>query len=309
MAQQRKSKSASQTAVAEAMPTFLLPDKTVKIELVEKAPMFIREQRTRFNPFTKGLGDKTAIEYDLPKSSAGGRVNPFNSVEEREYLEERLYHEKDWLDVRNRNSTFWKDYRIGLGKLGRVLKLNQPEDYLFYLVARAQKDLVAPSEDEYRNNPKATYKFMIVDQSLRDRREAESITTKSEAYVHFNKLKNNATMLRHILIESMGGSRLPTGANNHSWLIKEIDKLVDAEPTKFLEIAGDPNLEVRAFIHDAVQLQVLERMNGLYYTKDGKPLALAGGSSDLRGAVDFLIDDNNNELYLTLQSQVEKARE
>lgn len=305
MAQPKKQPTSSTTTVEES--AFSFPNRKLVIKLIPKRNKFISEQRTNFNPYTKGIGDRSVHVFELPLRSSGGYVNPFNSIAEREAIESAMGYDFGHISVENQKSQFWENFKLRLDKRDLELNLSKAEDYLKYLVANQLKDFVAPEGINPRS--KETYRFQIIDESKEELEALQSISYTQKAYMEFGKISENPTLLRYILIEKQGGSRLPTKQFDYQWLVKQVDAFVKDDPRHFLNIVQKDFLELRSWVHDAVMLNVIDRTNNLYYTKDGLPLALKERTPNIDGVVEFLNDDRNQDLYLALQEQVEKARE
>jgi hypothetical protein len=305
--QVKKVTQKSDVSVAEA-PTFSLPNRAIKVVLIKRENKFISEQKTKINPFKNGLGDNSTIGYELPLRSTGGFISPFTSIEEQHFIETALGYPKGAMSVDKRENNFWRNYRLRLGKLDQRWDLSDPEDYLKYIVSLTMRDLICPEDGNPRDRS-GTYRYQLIDESKEENRAIESITFTQEAYMEFGKIKDNAQLLRYVLIEKEGGSRLPVGQSSITWLVTQVNEFIQDDSRSFLNIVKKKNLELRAWLHEAVKVNVLDRISGLFYTKDGKPLALKDRKADMDGAIEFLLEDDNQELYLTLQEQVQKSKE
>lgn len=281
---------------------FRLPMKVVVIRFYPRATAMVQ------NPghvLYGGLGPQATKYFQLPMSSTGGYINPFNSVEEREYLEKMMGLPEGGLSPGRKVNNFFDEYVITLSKADKVLDLNNPDDYLFFLVANTQRDYIAENVRDIRN--RATYHWYFLDENTEREVEALRINSTSRAWIEYGKIESSSAKLKHVLVEYRGGSNMPSKANDIKWLQTEVGKLIESDATSFLNIIQDPNLQYKIDIYNSVHLGILKKDKGYYFMEDGTKLSLDGEDNSLDGAIRFLKAPENNEYHITLRQRIENA--
>lgn len=299
-----KRKTEDTELMVSAMNHFSLPDKRVVLKFYPRPTAMVTDPS---HILYGGMGPQATRYFQLPIHTTGGYMNPFESTEEREYLEEALGLAKNALSPSRRAGNFFDEYTIALTKSDKVLDLSDPEDYLFYLVAKMQKDHIAKDVRSVRG--RATYHWYFMDEKEERQIDAVRISNTAKAWMEYGKIEASPDKLRHVLIEYRGGGRLPSAANKIDYLQSEVGKIVGQDPSSFVNIVTDPNLQVKIDIHTAVQKGILNKEKGYYYMEDGTRLSHEGEDNSLEGAIRYLKSPENNEYYLQLKQRIENAGE
>jgi hypothetical protein len=281
---------------------FSLPRKRIIISFYPRPTAMVRDPK---HILYGGLGPNAKKYFQLGMLSTGGLINPFETTAEREYLEDKLGLEKGRLSPKRLDNNFFHEYSFFLDKSDKVLDLSDPEDYLLYLVAKTQSDFIAPKANEIRN--KVTYMWYFKDEAEDVIEKVNRISTRSEAWKEFGKIEDSASKLRHIMIQWKGSAGLPTNANRIEWLIGEVSDLVESDPTLFLSIVKDPNINYKVDVYEAIQKGVFKKKGLYYYNSDDSIITQEGVESTLDNVVEYLKDPKNNTFYVTIKQRIQNA--
>lgn len=305
--------SKSDTAVLDApVPGVIIPygtDKTVRIRLVERRSSFVRQEN---HILQGGMAPGVQKGWQLPKGPSGF-VNPFPNKDTQNKLEKALGYDENELSPNRRKGNFFDTYLIRIPKEGKLLRLDDANDYLFYLVALAQEDWIAPSAAEQYQ--KATYKFYIEDSDIKRRTEKQRHSLDTEAAISLGSIRDDAERMRQVILELKGHAGL-----KHSQLELSEDDFKDElyntcaeemkrDPQVFINVVADKDLGIKTDIRDAVKYRIFKKDKHLYFLPDDTPLCHEGGTPNLSGVIAYLKDDNNQEFYLQIKQQIQDARE
>lgn len=296
-----------------------LQDRIVTVKPVESSgkwgTLLVQGQDRKKDPF---LYNKVKRSYQLPLNSEarGGGVKVIlddqkrvkiqkymesfpNGMTQKEFFEKELGVDLNPTLPADKN--FWRSDRRGrviLTKEGVTLNLNQPLDMLKYYILLANKMLISPSYEERTN--KATYEFMIVDDSKVTSQKLEEASIKANAYVKFAEITNSKKATIGF-IKSLGRT-IPATATE-DWLKNEVLNVVDKSPTYFLEIVNHPQYNERIFVQEAVEAGAIIRKGEKRYTLDnGSELG------DLTDVVNYLLNPDNQEVKLRIKGKIELSK-
>lgn len=296
-----------------------LQDRIVAVKPVESSgkwsTLLVQGQDKSKDPF---LLNKAKRSYQVPLNSVnlGGGVKVILDDQRRVLIEkykeshpngmtQKEFFEKE-LGV-NLNPTlphdenFWRTDRRGrvtLTKEGTTLNLNNALDMLKYLILLANKMLISPSYDD--RTLKATYEFMIVDESKVTVKKLEEASIKAQAYVKFAEITNSKKATIGF-IKSLGRA-IPATATE-DWLKSEVLTIVDNNPNYFLEIVNHPQYEQRIFVQEAIEAGAIIRKGEKRYTLDN-----GAELGDLTDTINYLINPDNQEVKLRIKAKVELAK-
>lgn len=296
-----------------------LQDRIVAVKPVESSgkwsTLLVQGQDKSKDPF---LLNKAKRSYQVPLNSVnlGGGVKVILDDQRRVLIEkykeshpngmtQKEFFEKE-LGV-NLNPTlphdenFWRTDRRGrvtLTKEGTTLNLNTALDMLKYLILLSNKMLISPSYDD--RTLKATYEFMIVDESKVTVKKLEEASIKAQAYVKFAEITNSKKATIGF-IKSLGRA-IPATATE-DWLKSEVLTIVDNNPNYFLEIVNHPQYEQRIFVQEAIEAGAIIRKGEKRYTLDN-----GAELGDLTDTINYLINPDNQEVKLRIKAKVELAK-
>ncbi len=295
-----------------------LQDRVVSVKPVESSgkwsSLLVAGQDRSKDPF---LLNKVKRSYQVPlnSESRGGGVKVIlddqRRVKIQKYMEsypngmtEREFFEKEL--GANLNPTlkvednFWRNNRLGrviLTKEGIKLNLNEPLDMLKYKILLSNKSLVAPSYDE--RTLKASYEFMIVDESKVTTQKLDEARLKADAYIKFAEVTGSKAATTGF-IKSLGRT-IPVTATE-DWLKNEVLTIVENSPKYFLEIVNHPQYNERIFVQEAVEAGAIIRKGDKRYTLDN-----GAELGDLTDVVNYLLNPDNQEVKLRIKSKIDLA--
>jgi hypothetical protein len=298
--------------------SFLL-DKIVTVKPVESggkwSNLLVAGQDRSKDPF---LLNKTKRSYQVPLNSEtrGGGVNVIlddqkrvkiqkymesypNGMTEKEFFEKELG--VDLNPTLAAENNFWRSDRRGrviLTKEGTTLNLNQPLDMLKYKILLSNKTMISPSYEE--RTLKASYEFMIVEESKVTVKKLEEANLKAQAYTKFAEVtsskKNTIGFIKSL------GRTIPATATE-DWLKNEVLTVVENNPQYFLEIVNHPQYNERIFVQEAVEVGAIIRKGEKRYTLDN-----GAELGELTDVVNYLLNPDNQEVKLRIKAKIDLAK-
>lgn len=291
-----------------APPVFSLPNKRITIKFYAKSSAMITDERHQLHG---RLAPRAQKGFQLPRTERGAWVNPFIGYPEgtREALEQMLNFPPGWLNTSSLGACFFDDYFVLLGKQDEVFDLSKPDDFLRYLVTIAQKDMVAPNKESVHKLN--TYMWYVEDSEVATSQKRKLKDKRAKAYALLGSIEDNPAKMRHILMERRGKSNLPDKAYDPDWLFNELSDLIDNNKidgaSRFLEIANDPNLSIKADIYVAAEKGIIKQKGRFFYDEEDQPIMAPGTQNDLNGVIAFLSLDVNSEFYAMLKQRIQNA--
>jgi hypothetical protein len=248
----------------------------------------------------------TGATYSVPQTSSGGLVNVLEPADESkiDWLISELGVEKNALSPNRKEKNFWKTEkitRVKITKDGMTLDLNNPYDYIKFLVLKSNKDLIAPSWDARFD--KGTYKFAIVDESYEINQGSKKADVLKDCYIQFGKIDDKESKMKGVikiyLAETKSLVKLPAKTTKE-FLKSEINKIIETNPAKFLSIVTDKDFDYKADITEAIDKG--------YITKIGKAkyqfIDLIDESFTYDELVAYLKNKENSERYIMLKEKI-----
>jgi len=296
-----------------------LQNRIVAIKPVESSgkwgTLLVQGQDNKKDPF---MYNKTKRSFQVPLNNAnlGGGVKVIlddqRRVKVQKYMEsfpngmtQKEFFEKelgvDLNPTLKQEDNFWRTDRRGrvvLTKEGTTLNLNQSLDMLKYLILLADKMRISPSYDD--RTLKATYEFMIVDESKVTTKKLEEASVKANAFVKYAEITNSKTATIGF-IKSLGRT-IPATANDE-WLKNEVLNIVDSNPTYFLEIVNHPQYAERIFVQEAVEAGAVIRKGEKRYTLDN-----GAELGDMTDVINYLLNPDNQEVKLRVKAKIDLAK-
>jgi len=272
---------------------FTLPKEKVQVRYVKKQTGFI------VNPSHVAFGGKLEGAVDtLPaKMERSGKYAEVLTKEEQRGLEELLVVKPGYLSIHKPEDNFWDTIQIKLDKEGIFLDLSKPFDFINYKVLLTYDDLVSPSIMETRL--KRSYKWEIIRRKDIDTSESKEVNYNRSAYKHFGKIEDSNEQLAGIIRVLTGKS---VAASDNDWLVKEVGKLVEKDPKRFVEVIEDPDYKLKLFIEKAISRKEIKKSRGKYSTKDGIDLCEEGEVPNLTNSISFLKNIKNQEIKLAIEA-------
>ena len=215
------------------------------------------------------------VNNHLPKAVRAEAITKLSSVyvnrqplkgctpaEEKELMQEILDVSPEHVDWPKHSKTFWAELTVPVGFTGVELEVGLDEsgkplsimDYLKYKFA-LKHPYVALTREEMESD--FNKRFYIQDLSREDKVKNNGIQFKKDADKEFIKLSGNPKNMRRVL-------RLLSNTNPARMTDEQVEnslyELKNAKTKKFLKIAKDKNLEIKAEIEEMVSASVLRKI-------------------------------------------------
>ena len=257
-----------------------------------------------------GLGEGAKRRFCVPKLKSGVYANVLTK-DEKEYLEHVMGLEYNALSVYNKpENNFWSDANpqgiggITLGKHDTYLDLSDPNDYIRYKIALANKEYIAPNIDELQARPKATYQFVVLRENDETRTAKQNMSNTMLSYKEFGKLEHDVDAMRFIIMTITG--REMDQKTTEEYLQTKINELIQADPKLFLKVVQDELFANKLLLRQAIQAGAVAKRGDFYYNKaDNSPLCKDGENPTLANAARYLMGPRQQELLFSLQKQVQ----
>lgn len=259
-----------------------------------------------------GMAENAKITYVVPKLSSGVYVNVLTDAE-KDYLEYALGLEPNALSVYNRKNNFWSTATEGsiafveLKKQDNYFYLNDPVQYIKYKILLANKEYIAPSLEALQNSPKATYRFVIINEGEEAKASKSRMSYTMQCYKEFGKVENNPDMLRFILFAATSVKSVPT--TPLEILQVKVNDLIQADAKAFLRIISDPLRDTKVLIIRAAEEGLISKRANFYYMKSGNetiPMCENGEEPTLSIAARWLSHPRRQEMKFNLEDRLNK---
>lgn len=272
---------------------------------------YIRKKRgsvedTR-SPLYGGLAETSENTYCVPRQRNGALMNPLTN-DEKVFFEKFLGLPEDALSIYKRDNNYWSTgtpdcvNQVTLTKREVILNLNNPVDYFKWKILLLNKDSICPSLQELEDNPRATYRYVLINEAQEAKSVGNKANLKYECFITYGKYKDDASVLRCV-IELMDGKKIaPDTKIEHLQSI--VTKFIDSDTKRFLEVIKDEYLEYKALIKTCVDKGLIANRNNFYYLRENN-MALANEYEEprLTIAAKYLADPANQDLRDSLIAQ------
>lgn len=166
-----------------------------------------------------------------------------------------------------------------------------PVDYVKYKFAIANKNEVAANKGE----AKGAKRFYIEDPNIETENKHKLLKLKKEAFKEFYKLTDNTKKIDMI----MAVLGFDIRKLNEQEKDLQIEEFINKNPQRFIEVATDKNLEIKAFVEDCITSEVITKIGDKYLDGD----IVLGSSMD--EAILFLKDKQNSDVFVKLKARLE----
>ena len=186
----------------------------------------------------------------------------FDLADEKKFMQGILDVNPDHVDWPKHSKTFWAELTIPVGFTGVELEIGTNEDgsplnvmdYIKYNFALKHPHVALTKQEMDSNFDK---RFYIQDLTREDKVKNNSIKLKKDADTVFIKISSNANNMKRIL-------RLMSNSNPARMTDDQVEnalyEIKNKEPKKFIKIAIDKNLEIKAEIEEMVSAGVLRKI-------------------------------------------------
>ena len=186
----------------------------------------------------------------------------FSLEEEKKYMQGVLDVNPDHVDWPKHSKLFWAELTIPVGFTGVELEVGTNEDgspisimdYIKYNFALKHPHVALTKEEM---NKEFNKRFYIQDLTREDKVKNNSIKLKKDADKEFIKVSSNLNNMKRIL-------RIMSNSNPDRMTDDQVEnalyEIKNKEPKKFIKIAIDKNLEIKAEIEEMVSAGVLRKI-------------------------------------------------
>lgn len=279
--------------------SFTLPDKKIRIVPNKKGTAFIPDTS---HP-ASFLMDGCKNVYVVPQLRNGQLQNPLTD-EEKDFFENSsesgLSFEAGELSIYKKKDNFWNNFSVELGKSSKTLDLSNPYDYFEYKVLLLNSEFVAPDYDS--RNDKRTYKYYLVDDLDEAKSKSAEYGKEAAAWRYFDEVTKDRAKVRSVL-RLMGNSTSTDDSDD--FLAKELGSIIKNPGgiDRFLSIVEDGDIDLKMFIHQALEIRALTYKKGNYYL-NGKTSPIG----DFDAVVKFFKEDDNSELMVTIKAKIKSVQ-
>lgn len=249
------------------------------------------------------LFNTAKIEYMLPVDRNNNLVNPFSSKEEQDWLEKELDVD---LNIYKQKDNFWHRHKVRLGKDSRKLNLQNPKDYLDYLVLRSNPLYIAPSAD--KRLARATYRYAMVSEGYQVAEKAKKSNTKKEAYKAAAKLEAQGKEAMVDFLRVYGQKVSP--ASKIDFLVGQVDDIIENDIDGFLAIIkNQEDYEIRLLVEKAVEAGAVLKQGRKYFLPGGDALCGSGEAPVISSVITYLKSPANEDILDMLTARIDNATE
>lgn len=239
--------------------------------------------------------------YVAPQLSSGQIVNVLTDSE-KAYLEHELgrnlsVYAKDEENV-------WMNTRVRLKRGDNFFNLADPWDFIKYKILLANKQEIAKSLQELEEHPKATYRFVVVNDDIEKKFKLKKLNSKQRAYFLLGELKQSREKLVYIY-ETMSGRPVSQKMTADD-ILADLDEYIVNDAAKFVAIASDEQLYVKTLIKRCVTARLIVMKGDYYYlAEDNSPLCDENQNPTFDMVANYISSPKRAELKLSLEKKLE----
>lgn len=255
-----------------------------------------------------GMAENAVRIFSVPVLNSGIYCNVLTNSE-KNYLEYVMGLEPDALSIYKKVNNFWSTATEGgistvtLHKDDTELDLSTPEGYIKYKILLAWKDKVAPSLKALRDQPKATYEFVIISDKERDTYATSKVSTKKKCYIEAGKIEDDIDIVRYV-VETLDGRPVAQSTKLATLQVKLYD-LIETNPLLFLSIVQDKLMSTKVLIRKALEKGIIYRRGTFYYMRDSNtPLCGPNQEPTLPIAASYLNSPEHQELKFSIEAKI-----
>lgn len=257
-----------------------------------------------------GMATNAKVYLTVPQLRNGGYVDVLTKAE-KDFLEDAMGLEHNALSVHRKDGNFWSDANpTGIGSVALIkgdtpFDLSKPLDYIRYKVVLANKDIVCPSMRDLQDRPKATYRFVIVDEAESAKGANLKVNLKAKAYMVFGRISNDTEKMR-LVIETLDGKKMAPNTKAE-YLQARVGELIESNTKMFIHVATDPDIDTKVMLRKAVEKGVVTNRGGYLYLKQGNvPLCGDGQEPTLSNAAAFINHPRNQEVKFAIEAGIKQ---
>ena len=226
----------------------------------------------------------------------------FSPADEKKFMEGILDVNPDHVDWPKHSKQFWAELTIPVGFTGVELEVGKDDggmpisimDYIKYSFAIKHPHVALTKEEMDSDFNK---RFYIQDTTRDDKVKNNQIKLKKDADKEFIKVSSNNENMKRIL-------RLMSNTNPDRMSIEQVEnalyELKNSQPKKFLRVATDKNLELKAEVEHMISAGVLRKIGNQVIFID----EVIGDT--MEDAVVYLKDKKNSGTLTILRSKLKE---
>ncbi len=277
-----------------------LRNETVTVRYLIDERSGITDQK---HPYYGGLVDGGHVVLTVPQLRNGTLVDPLTK-DEKAFLEDYLNMDYNALSVHNKiEDNYWINYQVILGKEDTILRLSDANDYIKYKVILANKSVVARSLKALREEPKATYRYVIISDTEVYNDTVEKVNIKSRCWKEFGKNEDNFDVLRCV-VETIDTRQISLDTKIE-FLRKRCDELIETRPREFLAAITDSLLSSKILLRKAADAGIVAKRGDDYYY-DNRPLCDKNEYPTFTVASRYLSMGKNQEIRFAIEARLQK---
>lgn len=274
-----------------------LRNEKVIVRFVPKQNDFIQDKK---HIAYGGMIDSAKRTLVTPILSTGSYKNVLTNSE-KDYLEYILGLEKNALSIYRRNDNFWDTFKVTLYKQDTILDLSDPTDYIRYKVLLANSTLVAPNVNTLKDNFKASYMYVLMEERDENFNLKDSVNTTMKCFEELGKVRDNYDILKTIL-ETIDGRTISENTKIE-FLQSKCHELINNDAKYFYKTITDEQLHTKVLINKAVSKGVISK-RGDYYYYSNEPLCNNNENPTITIACKFLDSPKNQELKFAIEAKL-----
>lgn len=249
-----------------------------------------------------GMAESAVKTYTVPLTKSGVFFDVL-TPSEKDFLEDLMGLEYNALSVYKKKDNYWANYSVALRKQDNLFNLSEPDDYISFKVLLANKSLIAPSLKMLSDFPKATYQFVIVDETDETSIAKQMMNATMQCYKEYGKIEEDKHTLRGIieLLDGRSISKRTTLVN----LQTTVNHLIQADSKLFLGVISDKLLPSKILIKRSLEANLIVKRGDYFYLKrDNTPLCSNDSEPTLNAAAKFINLPLNSELKMWLEAKI-----
>lgn len=252
------------------------------------------------------MNDGAKLGIVIPVLKGNVLANPIPEFTKQDVI--LLAEELGLEDVKKLNlyvpKNYWRGKTVTLDRNGLHLDLTQVEDFIKFLILRADSDRIASNWSTRFD--KGTYKFALVEQGEELIDSVSNLEEKKNAYILLDKMDSSIDKMKDFLyvyyLEKKDAKKPPRNATIDQ-LKNAIGTIIEDDLKTYLAILNDDYYSLKLLIQKASEVGAIRRDRHLYTLPGSdKPIGV------IEDLIDYLDDPKNQDARMKLMHQIEIAK-
>jgi len=250
------------------VPASCLRNEKVKVRYIPRESHGITNKK---HVFYGGMSNNAFVEYCVPRFDSTGTYKNVLTNDEKAFLEEYMVLEPNTLSVHKKKDNYWNGKSVRLYKQDTSFDLSNPDDYIRYKILLANNDYIADSLETLQNQPKQTYRFVIIREDEHAKQQQGDLNINARAYMTFGKMQDEPAMLA-LVIETIN-MRPISYTTKLLDLQSQINGILRTNPKMFLATVEDPLFKIKVTLRECIHNGLVYKKGTYHYLKaTGEPL-------------------------------------